>query len=108
MTQNQQVKDFDETRFVKFRTERDRTLPLPDLMLAALQVNIAAGRLPAPEADGRRYLKIPLNAFERPWPSSSSSVGAWPCDHDAYRRTGMQSHSSLSAMRVSAHRSVKV
>lgn len=61
--QNQQIKDFDETRFVKFRMERDRTLPLPDLMLAALQVNIAGGRLPAPEADGRRYLKIPLNAF---------------------------------------------
>jgi glyoxylase-like metal-dependent hydrolase (beta-lactamase superfamily II) len=61
--QNQQIKDFDETRFVKFRMERDRTLPLPDLMLAALQVNIAGGRLPAPEADGRRYLKIPINAF---------------------------------------------
>jgi hypothetical protein len=61
--QNQRIKDFDETRFVKFRMERDRTLPLPDLMLAALQVNIAGGRLPAPEADGRRYLKIPLNAF---------------------------------------------
>jgi hypothetical protein len=38
-------------------------LPLPDLMLAALQVNIAGGRLPAPESDGRRYLKMPLNAF---------------------------------------------
>jgi hypothetical protein len=32
-------------------------------MLAALQVNIAGGRLPSPEADGRRYLKMPLNAF---------------------------------------------
>jgi len=37
-------------------------------MLAALQVNIAGGRLPAAEEDGRRYLKIPLNAFsEAPW-----------------------------------------
>jgi hypothetical protein len=43
--------------------ERDRSLPLPDLMLSALQVNIAAGRLPPPEDDGRNYLKIPLNAF---------------------------------------------
>jgi glyoxylase-like metal-dependent hydrolase (beta-lactamase superfamily II) len=60
---NAQLKGSDETRFVRFRTERDRTLPLPDLMLAALQVNIAGGRLPAPEADGRRYLKMPLNAF---------------------------------------------
>jgi hypothetical protein len=38
-------------------------LPLPTLMLAALQVNLAGGRLPATERDGRRYLKIPLDAF---------------------------------------------
>lgn len=60
---NLQVKNSDEARFVKVRTERDRILPLPGLMLAALQVNLAAGRLPAPEVEGRRYLKIPLNAF---------------------------------------------
>ena len=42
---------------------RDRTLPMPRLMLHALQVNIAGGRLPEPEADGRRYLKIPLDAL---------------------------------------------
>jgi glyoxylase-like metal-dependent hydrolase (beta-lactamase superfamily II) len=53
----------DERQFVKFRIERDRGLPLPNLMLAALQVNIAGGRLPVPENDGRRYLKFPLNAF---------------------------------------------
>jgi hypothetical protein len=29
-------------------------------MLSALQVNLARGRLPAPEAEGRRYLRIPL------------------------------------------------
>jgi hypothetical protein len=56
-------RDCDEAKFVKLRKERDRSLPLPALMLAALQVNIAGGRLPAPEDDGRRYLKIPLNAF---------------------------------------------
>jgi glyoxylase-like metal-dependent hydrolase (beta-lactamase superfamily II) len=60
---NAQLKGRDETTFVRFRRGRDRTLPLPDLMLAALQVNIAGGRLPMPEADGRRYLKIPLDAF---------------------------------------------
>ena len=27
---------------------------------ASLQINIDAGRLPAPEANGRRYLRIPL------------------------------------------------
>ncbi|TPG06577.1 MBL fold metallo-hydrolase [Sphingomonas oligophenolica] len=52
-----------EEAFVKTRAERDATLPLPDLMLAALQVNIRGGRLPEPESDGRSYLKIPLNFF---------------------------------------------
>jgi glyoxylase-like metal-dependent hydrolase (beta-lactamase superfamily II) len=60
---NVHLRDFDETKFVKLRKQRDRRLPLPALMLAALQVNIAGGRLPTPEGDGRRYLKIPLNAF---------------------------------------------
>jgi glyoxylase-like metal-dependent hydrolase (beta-lactamase superfamily II) len=60
---NLHLKDSDETKFVKLRTERDRSLPMPALMLSALQVNLAGGRLPPPESDGRRYLKIPLNAF---------------------------------------------
>jgi len=47
------------------RDARDATLPLPKLMLAALQVNISGGRLPATEGNGRSYLKIPLNHFER-------------------------------------------
>jgi glyoxylase-like metal-dependent hydrolase (beta-lactamase superfamily II) len=62
---NRHLTDRDETAFVKFRNERDRSLPLPDLMLSALQVNIAGGRLPPPEDDGRCYLKVPLNAFPR-------------------------------------------
>ena len=45
------------------RRERDATLPLPERMLAALQVNLRGGRLPEPEADGRRYLKLPLGRF---------------------------------------------
>jgi hypothetical protein len=57
------VKNFNESEFVKLRTQRDRSLPLPTLMLSALQVNLAGGRLPATERDGRRYLKIPLDAF---------------------------------------------
>ncbi|HYZ20994.1 MAG TPA: MBL fold metallo-hydrolase [Rhodopila sp.] len=60
---NQHLQGCDETEFVKLRTERDQSLPLPNLMLLALQVNIAGGRLPPQEDDGRRYLKIPLNAF---------------------------------------------
>jgi glyoxylase-like metal-dependent hydrolase (beta-lactamase superfamily II) len=62
---NRHLTDRDETAFVKFRNKRDRRLPLPDLMLSALQVNIAGGRLPPPEDDGRCYLKVPLNAFPR-------------------------------------------
>lgn len=34
------------------------------LILHALQVTIRGGRLPEPEANGRRYLKIPLDALE--------------------------------------------
>ena len=60
---NPHLQNSDEANFVKLRTERDRSLPTPSLILPALQVNLAGGRLPAPEADGRRYLKIPLDAF---------------------------------------------
>ena len=71
--QNPHLKSFDEAKFVELRKERDRRLPMPILMLPALQVNIVGGRLPAPENDGRRYLKIPLNAFpEAPWDESGS------------------------------------
>ncbi|MCE0505886.1 MBL fold metallo-hydrolase [Roseivivax sp. GX 12232] len=49
--------------FLDLRAARDATLPLPDRMLAALQINLRGGRLPAPEDDGRSYLKIPLNFF---------------------------------------------
>ncbi|NKE48480.1 MBL fold metallo-hydrolase [Roseomonas frigidaquae] len=52
-----------EEEFVRLRKERDRTLPLPGLMLAALQVNLRGGRLPEPEANGTSYLKLPLNRF---------------------------------------------
>ncbi|UWR25188.1 MBL fold metallo-hydrolase [Sulfitobacter sp. S223] len=54
----------DEQSFRALRDSRDRTLALPKLMLAALQVNIRGGRLPEPEDNGRAYLKIPMNYFE--------------------------------------------
>ena len=53
-----------EDAFVRLRAERDATLTLPDRMLFALQVNLRGGRLPPPEADGRRYFKIPANPFQ--------------------------------------------
>ena len=49
--------------YVKLREARDKTLPLPKLILHALQVNIRGGRLPPPESDGRSYLKIPIGAL---------------------------------------------
>ena len=53
----------DEAEFVAEREKRDVSLPLPDLMLAALQVNIRGGRLPDIEACGTAFLKVPLNRF---------------------------------------------
>ncbi len=53
-----------EEEFVRLREERDRSLPMPKLILHALQVNIRGGRLPEPESDGRRYLKFPLDALK--------------------------------------------
>ena len=50
-----------EDDYVKMREARDATLAAPVLLLPSLQVNIRAGRLPGPEANGRRYLKIPLD-----------------------------------------------
>lgn len=52
-----------EAEFVTMREARDRTLPMPKLILHALQVNINGGRLPEPEANGKRYLKFPLDAL---------------------------------------------
>ncbi|MDE1932698.1 MAG: MBL fold metallo-hydrolase [Bradyrhizobium sp.] len=53
-----------EDEFVRFRHAKDASLPMPKLILHALQVNIRGGQLPEPEANGRRYLKFPLDALE--------------------------------------------
>lgn len=50
-----------EAAFVAMRRARDKTLQMPVLILPAIQINVRAGRLPPPEANGVRYLKIPLN-----------------------------------------------
>lgn len=52
-----------EDGFVRLREERDRTLPLPAMMLCALQVNLRGGRPPKPEANGTSYLKLPIDRF---------------------------------------------
>ncbi len=57
-----------EAEYSALRDARDRTLPMPKLILHALQVNINGGRLPEPEANGTRYLKIPLDRLTgAPW-----------------------------------------
>lgn len=59
--ENIQLKgDTSREDFIKFRTERDKTLKAPKLLLPSIQINIAAGRLPEPENNRMRYLKIPL------------------------------------------------
>lgn len=51
----------DEAAFVALREARDRTLPMPTLILPAVQVNIRAGALPEADDNGVRYLRIPLD-----------------------------------------------
>jgi glyoxylase-like metal-dependent hydrolase (beta-lactamase superfamily II) len=55
-----------ESDYVALRTARDATLPVPRLILPALQVNIRGGRLPDADPDGVRYLRIPLNRLGKP------------------------------------------
>jgi hypothetical protein len=49
--------------FVAMRERRDAELGMPRLILPSIQVNVRAGRLPEPEANGVSYLKIPLDAL---------------------------------------------
>ena len=61
---NIHVKDgVDEAAFVALRSARDAKLPPPALLLPAVQVNMRAGALPPPEANGVSYLKIPIDRW---------------------------------------------
>ncbi len=61
---NIHVRDgIDEEAFVRMRTERDATLALPRLIIPSIQVNMRGGRLPEPDADGKRFLKVPVNVL---------------------------------------------
>ena len=53
----------DEDDFVKMRTARDATLAMPKLILPSVQVNMRGGRLPEPDDNGTRYLKLPLDVL---------------------------------------------
>ncbi|MEZ4299742.1 MAG: MBL fold metallo-hydrolase [Polyangiaceae bacterium] len=50
--------------FVQMRNARDAKLDAPRLLFQSVQVNVDAGRLPAPRENGKRYLNIPLNLFK--------------------------------------------
>ncbi len=49
-----------EDAFVAMREARDAKLSAPTLLLPSIQVNIRAGHLPPPDANGVRYLRIPV------------------------------------------------
>lgn len=53
-----------EEAFVAMRKARDSTLSAPRLFMPSLQVNIRAGELPPPEANGCRYFKILIDLPE--------------------------------------------
>ena len=52
-----------EDEFVAMRTTRDATLGMPRLIIPSIQVNMRAGRMPEPEANGTVFLKVPLNTL---------------------------------------------
>ncbi len=49
-----------EDEFVAMRTARDAKLAAPRLLLPSIQTNIRAGKFPPAEANGVRYLMIPV------------------------------------------------
>ena len=50
-----------EGDFVKMRTEKDKELDMPVLILPSVQINMRAGAMPEAEENGISYLKIPIN-----------------------------------------------
>jgi glyoxylase-like metal-dependent hydrolase (beta-lactamase superfamily II) len=49
--------------FVAMRQARDKTLAMPRLIIPSLQINMRAGQMPEPDADGKSFLKVPLNGL---------------------------------------------
>ena len=61
--ENKHVHDgVSEDAFVQMRTERDKQLAMPVLLLPSVQVNMRAGHMPPAEDNGVSYLKIPVDA----------------------------------------------
>jgi hypothetical protein len=49
-----------EDEFVATREARDAKLEGPLLLMPSIQVNMRAGKLPPPDENGVRYLRIPV------------------------------------------------
>jgi len=61
-TRNVHIHDgVSEEEFVAARVARDKTLPMPTLLLPSVQVNIRAGQMPPKDANGQVYLRLPVN-----------------------------------------------
>ena len=54
-------RSINEREFIEMRTVRDAKLSMPKLLLPSVQVNMRAGNFPEPEANGKQYLKVPIN-----------------------------------------------
>ncbi|EPS98649.1 hypothetical protein FOMPIDRAFT_131337 [Fomitopsis schrenkii] len=52
----------DKADFIAWRKQRDAVLGAPRLLHPSLQVNIRAGRLPPPDAQGRVFFRIPITS----------------------------------------------
>ena len=64
---NPHVRDgISEDEFAAMREARDAHLAAPNLLMPSIQVNIRAGKLPPAEANGVRYLKIPVQLVAEP------------------------------------------
>ncbi|MFT4704342.1 MAG: glyoxylase-like metal-dependent hydrolase (beta-lactamase superfamily II) [Bradymonadia bacterium] len=69
-----------ERDFVRWREARDATLSTPKLLFQSIQVNIDAGELPSADPSGRRFLKIPINAFQHDVEGELSLEDATPAE----------------------------
>lgn len=51
-----------ESEFINMRNSRDASLPVPKLLMPAIQLNIRGGHMPPAENNGKAYIKVPLTA----------------------------------------------
>lgn len=84
--------------FVSFRRGRDATLAAPRLLYPSVQINVDGGLLPAPRANGRRYLTLPLD--------SDKTSGPGVADARRAKGTAMRSLYDSATPNPGGHRDV--